>query len=57
MCLTFSECVYFESVLESAKGQFPRLTSKVAITGNYVFLRTILLRGISLSWPYFFVPC
>ena len=55
MFLTFSECVYWSRLYLIRK--FPRLTSKLAVTGNYLFLRTILLRGISVSWPYLLVPC
>lgn len=55
MFLTFSECVYWSQLY--LKRKFSPLTSNLAITGNYLFLRTILLRVISVSWPYLLVPC
>ena len=55
MLLTFSECVYWSQLY--LKRKFSPLTSNLAITGNYLFLRTILLRVISVSWPYLLVPC
>ena len=55
MFLTFSECVYWSQLY--LKRKFSPLTSNLAITGNYLFLRAILLRVISVSWPYLLVPC
>ena len=55
MFLTFSEWVYWSQLY--LKRKFSPLTSNLAVTGNYLFLRTILLRVISVSWPYLLVPC
>ena len=54
MFLTFSECVYWSQFY--LKRKLSRLTSNLAITGNYLFLRTILLRDISVSWVTFWSP-